>query len=100
MVLEVLGCRNCVTNFMNFCYILWYDGGMEKYIDLKLNNLINLRNIYAAVIMALTGYLFGTFETTNSLIMFCTGFLDVIFMLHYYKVNKSIGRILNVLRRK
>lgn len=72
----------------------------REYLKLKLNNLVNIRNIYAAVIIALTGYLFSMFMHVSKLILFCTAFIDFIFIMNYISINSKIDRILKIIRGK
>ena len=76
---------------------------MEKYLELKLHNLINLRNIYAAVVMALTGCSFGLlFDVTifKIISLVVCLIINFSFMVLYKNANKSISKILQVMRGK
>ena len=55
-----------------------------EYLELKLQNLMNLRNIYITISIALTGYLFTSYENIKPLILYCGGFIDLIFIINFF----------------
>ena len=72
-----------------------------KYLELKLQNLIGSRNIYAAVVMALTGYIFMLLPkiTIFNIIVVCaSSFIDIIFIKLFYNTQISVNMILKLLR--
>ena len=70
----------------------------KDYLNGKLQNLINIRNVYVTIILALTGYLFGTYKNVSGLILFSASFIDIIFIINYFRINNKIDKVLKNMR--
>lgn len=71
-----------------------------KYLELKLQNLMNIRNIYVTISVALTGYLFNTYNELSPAALYFYEFIDLIFMLNVLSTNNKIDRLLKLIRNK
>ena len=72
-----------------------------KSLEIKAQNLMNLRSTYSAVIIALTGCLFGllyNISVFNVIVLIIGGLIDYMFLIAYFKTISSINKIVTILR--
>lgn len=95
-----------------FCYklnevfvILWYNGGMNEieleYFKSKLQNLMNLRSAYFAVVIAVTGGVVSLFRDVSilNLILIPIGLLiDYFFLSQIFNITTQINKIIKQIR--
>ena len=76
--------------------------GEIKYLEAKLQNLINLRSTFFALVITLTGgiaSLLHNISILNTILITAGCLIDYVFINQIFRVTDQINKILEILKR-